>query len=143
MQKLRLSGLQGWPRLACSDSTTIDEGTSHRKASACPPVPRGLSSIGGARQKDASLHYVRLSLSPAPVARGRSLHEGQLVTQATLPLTPCRSLREIVTRLVGSRVSVHRVALMPCSLPRGCRRRSQPRDQLDAGPRPSLMKSAK
>ena len=50
------------------------------------------------------------------IAGGRSLHESQLVNQGTAPLRSCRSLPEIVTRLVGSRVSVHRVALMPCPL---------------------------
>ena len=67
---------------------------------------------------------------------GRSLHEGQLVNQGTESLRSCRSLHEIVTGLVAFNVSVHRVA----QIPRGCRSRSQPHDQLDEGPRPSLMK---
>ena len=45
-----------------------------------------------------------------------SLHESQLANHGTVRLRSCRSLHEIVTCLAASRVSVHKVALMPCSL---------------------------
>ena len=45
-----------------------------------------------------------------------SLHESQLANQPTVLLKSCASLREIATCLVAARISVHEVALMPCSL---------------------------
>ena len=45
-----------------------------------------------------------------------SLHESQLANHGTVRLRSRRSLHEIVACLATSRVSVHQVALMPCSL---------------------------
>ena len=95
MQKLRLEGLQEWPRLPFSVSTTIDESTFPPKGlgMSTGPTRHGfhlsiLECFPSCHTKRCKLAGVCLSLSPTPVLRSSSLQIGDLFMKATLR---CRS----------------------------------------------------
>ena len=94
-------------------STSPTRHRLHRSILQCCPSCR--------KSKLAGVHDSKFGSSVAFVImmrgmRGRCLQESELANQVTLLHRCSCVLREIVTSFVASRVSVHQVARMPCSL---------------------------